>query len=233
MGPDANAPVAVLAALKQEAVALTRLLPADGELWRGVLEDVPVAVALTGVGKVAAAMTAQRLCDLFHPRCFVSMGLAGGIGRDDERGRVVVASAAVQHDFDARPLTREPGVVPGIDSTELAADRRLTELLHESALETLGGRQVAGGVVLTGDQIITSSNARDRVLTQFPRGACFDMETAAIAQVARRNEVPWCGLRIVSDAADESFELNEVLEFGTTTAAGDFEKVIRALLKKL
>jgi hypothetical protein len=38
---------------------------------------------------------------------------------------------------------------------------------------------------------------------------------------------------MTSDAADESFNLEDVLGFGIDTAAGLFEEIIRALLKDL
>jgi nucleoside phosphorylase len=59
------------------------------------------------------------------------------------------------------------------------------------------------------------------------------METAAIAQVARQNGVPWAALRMTSDAADETFNLEEVVRFGIDTAADLFDQVVRAVLKEL
>jgi adenosylhomocysteine nucleosidase len=94
-------------------------------------------------------------------------------------------------------------------------------------------RPVQSGVILTGDQIVTSRETRDRILSDFPDGACFDMETAAIAQVAHQNEVPWAALRMTSDAADETFNLEEVVRFGIDTAADLFDQVVRAVLKVL
>jgi nucleoside phosphorylase len=57
------------------------------------------------------------------------------------------------------------------------------------------------------------------------------METAAIAQVALQNGIPWAALRMTSDAADESFNLDEVIGFGIKTAADLFDRVFGALLK--
>jgi len=103
-----------------------------------------------------------------------------------------------------------------------------------AARRVLGpGRNVVEGLVLTGDQIITSRELRDRILAEHPRGACFDMETAAIAQVARHNSVPWAGMRITSDSADEDFDLDEVIRFGAGSAAETFARVIRAVLEDL
>ena len=57
------------------------------------------------------------------------------------------------------------------------------------------------------------------------------METAAIAQVALQNGIPWAAVRMTSDAADESFNLDEVIGFGVKTAADVFDQIIRAFLK--
>ena len=90
---------------------------------------------------------------------------------------------------------------------------------------------VSFGLILTGDQIVTSSELRDGVAREFPEGACFDMETAAVAQVALQNDIPWAALRMTSDAADESFNLDEVIGFGVKTAADELDQIIRACLK--
>jgi adenosylhomocysteine nucleosidase len=114
----------------------------------------------------------------------------------------------------------------------IPADPALTTMLRQ-ATESVVDESVPSGVVLTGDQIVTSREVRDRILGDFPNGACFDMETAAMAQVARQNGVPWAALRMTSDGADESFSIEEVVGFGTNSAAYLFDRVIRALLKAL
>jgi len=233
-------PFAVLAALDVELAALARHLTKSEpggpglRMWEGELEGRPVALVLTGVGKVAAAMAAQLVCHIREPRCVMSIGLAGGTEGDGARGRLIVASGAAQHDVDARPLTGARGEIAGLGVTIFAADARLAGMLQgaaERVVESPG--RVQSGLVLTGDQIITSQQVRDRIKADFPGGACFDMETAAIAQVAYMNGVPWGGLRVTSDSADESFDLDQVMAFGVHTAADLFERIIRAVLKEL
>ena len=231
----------MIAALEQEAAAIAEHLermdaagPVPHE-WAGEIEGVPVALALAGVGKVAAAACAQHLCDRLRPRCLVSIGLAGAVSPDGRRGHVVVASGAVQHDYDARPLVAAKGMVPGLEEAILAADPELSEKLLFAATRALAASSatIRSGLVLTGDQIITSSGVRDRLAAEFPGAACLDMETAAVALVARLNGVPWSAVRITSDAADESFEVGAVLEFGAATAADLFESIIRSLVSEL
>jgi hypothetical protein len=60
-----------------------------------------------------------------------------------------------------------------------------------------------------------------------------DMETAAVAQVAHQNGVPWSALRVMSDSADESFDLRGVMGFGVSTAADLFESIIQSVVDEL
>ncbi len=230
----------MLAALEVEASALARRLTLSGtktprlRFWQGEIEDHPVLLIVSGVGKVAAAMATQFVCDVHRPRSVLSIGLAGGIESKSARGRLIVASGAAQHDFDARPLTGSRGSIAGLGLTYFPADPNLSQALLRAARRVAGKTALVRlGVVLTGDQIITSREMRDGLLTGFPDGACFDMETAAVAHVAYLNGVPWGGLRVTSDSADESFDLDQVLAFGVHTAGDLFESIIRAVLKEL
>ena len=193
-----------------------------------------MVVVITGVGKVAAALGAQFVCDVFAPRCLLAVGLAGATESDGQRGRLIVASGALQHDVDARPFTAAKGVIPSLGNSVFPADPGLSEKLRHATKSVVGDPQIVrSGVVLTGDQIVTSRVVRDALLADFPDGVCFDMETAAIAQAARQNGVPWAALRITSDAADENFNIGEVLGFSVDTASDLFDQIVRAFLQAL
>ena len=174
---------------------------------------------------MAAALAAQFACDVFRPRAAIVFGLAGATASGVPPGQLIVASGALQHDVDARPLTNARGTIPSLGIAVLPADPMWSEKLGQAT------ENPSIGLILTGDQIVTSREARDRLRRDFPEGACFDMETAAIAQVALQNGIPWAALRMTSDAADESFDLDEVIGFGIKTAADLFDQVMAALLK--
>lgn len=187
-----------------------------------------MVVVVGGVGKVAAALAAQFACDAFKPRCLVAFGLAGALRHGGARGEVVIASGAVQHDIDARPLTAARGVVPSLGLAVLSSDAAVAEKLLVAGKRAVENpRIVRSGLVLTGDQIVTSQKVRDALAEQFPEGACVDMETAAVAQVAHQNGLPWGAVRVTSDAADETFDLEDVINFGVNTASELFARIIR------
>jgi adenosylhomocysteine nucleosidase len=234
----AEHPVALILALELEAQALVRHLTPSTvssprlSIWEGVIEREPVVLVITGVGKVAAALATQYVCDTFGPRSVITIGIAGATDSEAGPGRLIVASGALQHDMDARPFTNARGTIPALGMAVIPSDPTLSEKLRQATESVVDSPQaVRSGVVLTGDQIVASREVRDDILSDFPDGACFDMETAAIAQVAFQNGVPWAALRMTSDAADESFNLEEVIGFGVT-AADQFDRVVRAFLKQ-
>ena len=193
-----------------------------------------MVLVIAGVGKVSAALAAQFTCDTFDPGSFLVVGLAGATDSDGQRGQLIVASGALQHDMDARPFTDARGVIPSLGKAVLASDSTLSERLRHAAESVVSKPgTVRSGIVLTGDQIVTSRVVRDGLAADFPNGVCLDMETAAIAHVAHQNGIPWAALRITSDAADENFNLKDVLGFGVDTAADLFDQIVRAFLRPL
>jgi adenosylhomocysteine nucleosidase len=238
--PSSDQPVAILIALEVEARALVRhlsrstILSPHLSVWEGVVDGARVVLVITGIGKVAAALAAQFVCDVFNPQCLVAVGLAGATRSDGHPGDLIVASGALQHDVDARPLTKGKGTIPSLGMSVIPADPRWSEKVRQATARVVDKPQmVRSGVVLTGDQIVSSLEVRDRLQSDFPEGVCLDMETAAVAQVAHQNGIPWAALRMISDTADEKFNLGEVLGFGGDTAADLFDQIIRAFLRAL
>jgi adenosylhomocysteine nucleosidase len=235
MDPDAH-PAALVVALDEEARGVARHLVLAAvaspplATWTGEIQDMPVVLVVSGVGKVAAALATQFVCDVYQPRFAINFGLAGAAHSDSQRGRLIIASGAVQHDMDARPLTDARGVIPSLGKALLAADETLSKGLRHAAEQATDPEKVASGLVLTGDQIITSRAVREALLRAFPDGLCFDMETAAVAQVAQQNGIPWAALRMTSDAADETFNLDQVISFGINTAADLFDQILGTFL---
>jgi adenosylhomocysteine nucleosidase len=193
-----------------------------------------MVVTVGGVGKVAAALAAQFVYDAFKPRCLVAVGLAGALRDETSRGQVVVASGAAQHDMDGRPLTAARGVIPGLNLSVFSADPPMAEKLLVAAKRSVENPKIVrSGLVLTGDQIVTSRKIRDALVADFPDGMCVDMETAAVAQVAHQNGLPWAAVRVTSDSADETFNLEEVIDFGVRTAGELFARIINESVQDL
>jgi adenosylhomocysteine nucleosidase len=174
-------PIAILSALLQEQQGLMELLHrphkvvhAGRDFWLGELHGRPVVLALSKIGKVAAATTATALIERFGVRRMVFTGVAGGLGKDVNVGDVVVASDFVQHDLDASPLFPRYEV-PLYGRTCFDGDAALTALLFKAASVALGDGGVGGaGSAFPGARVHRGLMPAATVLSQVPasRAAC-------------------------------------------------------------
>ena len=63
------------------------------------------------------------------------------------------------------------------------------------------------GRIASGDQFVAVKELKERIIAN-TQGLCTEMEGAAIAQTAYRNNVPFVILRAISDKADDSAEMD-------------------------
>ena len=190
----------------------------------GRLGGVPVVVAKCGAGKVNAAMCAAAMVLRYAPSLVVSTGVAGGIGPDVKIGDLVVATHAVQYDYDTTAIGEPKAFVSagGTEMVELPTSERHNAILAQYAAEIYSG--VHRGVIATGDRFVADPDFCAALREEFGAVAC-EMETGAIAHVCAANRTAFCGLRAISDNANDDGKV-DFLTFARDSA----EKCI-ALLK--
>ncbi len=200
----------------------------------GTLAGHPVTVVRSGIGKVAAAITAQLLIDRFHVDILINTGMAGGLDSRLAVKDLVVGTAAVHHDFDLTAFGHAPGYLYGDDDTKptaFTADDILVALALEAAAEVLPvGSKAITGLIASGDVFVDDSALKTRIITQFGAAAT-EMEGAAIAQTATDNGVPFLILRTISDLAEHQANVSfDELERYVGQLAED---ITLALLKRM
>lgn len=218
-------PTAILSALAEEQRGLLELLQrpqktrhAGRDFWQGELHGQPVVLALSKIGKVAAATTATALIERFGVGRVVFTGVAGGLGEGVQVGDVVVATDFLQHDLDVSPLFPRYEV-PFYGKARFDGDTALTALLYAAACAALTPAEVGRsvrfpqarvhqGLLASGDRFVSGS-AESLALQAALAGAghavlAVEMEGAAVAQVCLDYGVPFAAMRTISDRADDS-----------------------------
>ena len=199
----------IIGAMEEEVETLLGLMEekresqkAGSRFFDGVLEGLPVTVVQCGVGKVNAALCAQILCDCFGVTHLVNTGIAGSLCADLDIGDLVVSQDAMYHDVDAVAFGYPVGKVPGMDVTAFPADDALIGYAFAAA-EAVNPGHTKIGRVASGDQFVASREVKERII-EITKALCTEMEGAAIAQTAYRNQLPFVILRAISDKADDS-----------------------------
>lgn len=179
---------------------------AGSVFYEGTLEELPVVVVQCGVGKVNAAICAQILCDCFGVTHLVNTGIAGSLCADLDIGDLVVSSDAMYHDFDCVNFGYPYGKVPGMDVISFPADEAMMGYAFAAA-ESVNPGHTKTGRIASGDQFVAVKELKEKIIAN-TQGLCTEMEGAAIAQTAYRNQIPFVILRAISDKADDSAEMD-------------------------
>lgn len=200
----------------------------------GTLGGKEVVVVQSGIGKVAAAITAQMLIDEFAVDGLLNTGMAGGLDPRLAVKDLVIATAALQHDFDITAFGHARGFMYGEDDTKptlFLADETLCEKARKAAAKVLpAGSKAIDGIVASGDIFVDDSVLKAELRDDFGAAAA-EMEGAAIAQTAVANGVPFVILRTISDLAEHQANVSfDELEQYAGTLAGDITVALLASL---
>ncbi|SDO85670.1 adenosylhomocysteine nucleosidase [Rhodoferax sp. OV413] len=245
--------LAILSALAEEQQGIfeqlqqpRRVQHAGRAFGLGIWHGQPVVLALSRIGKVAAATTATALIEKFGVDRIVFTGVAGGVGEGVQVGDVVVASGFVQHDMDAAPLfpTFE---VPLYGRARFDCDPALTTMLLEatragvssaSGLFSLNHRlpQVHHGLVASGDRFVSAATEVQRLQAALRAGGfealAVEMEGAAVAQVCHDYGIPFAVVRTISDRADDTAHV-DFPSFVSTVASRYAQAILAEFVQRL
>lgn len=258
-GTSRSKTIGVLSAMPAELEHLKAQITNPQEVEQGIIKGSigshTIYATLSGIGKVNASSTAQKLISEFNTDIILFSGVAGGINPDYNVGDVVLASQAFQHDFGhlgeefkmhAVGTLPEVGIGTGEESSyfdlNVFWNADILSNLKNEAIEfskSFSSVQVNGkgylpafkidGIVATGDQFIANDAKKKYLWTQ--KADIVEMEGAAVAQVALKNKIPCMIIRSVSDKAGEDANVNFQIFFATV-AKNNAELVIH-LLKKI
>lgn len=171
--------VGVVCALRSEARHLGRTLSRDAEVETLAGERL---LTVTGMGGRAAAAGAEALVGA-GAAALLSFGLAGGLDPRLPAGQIFLADE-----------------ITAPDGSLLVSDAAWREDLRASLL---GHAAVACGRLVSSVAVVASVAAKAELYRATGAGAV-DMESAAIAGVARRRAVPFLAVRVIIDRAGDA-----------------------------
>lgn len=196
------------------------------EYHKGTLAGKQVVVCCAGMGKANAAATTQVLITKFGAEKIIFSGIAGNMTSKIGIGDVVVGKTVVYHDAQddmiaqSAPFTAE---YPGDEEMVKAA---------MAACEATGVKAIAGKIA-TGDQFVGDSATKAAIAARV-NPDCVEMEGAAVAQIAAKNNVPCVVLRAMSDNADEAgHEVLVIKKFSISEYVTTATRIVARMLERL
>ncbi|MFQ5787725.1 MAG: 5'-methylthioadenosine/S-adenosylhomocysteine nucleosidase [Thermodesulfobacteriota bacterium] len=198
--------IAVLCAIRQEIRPLITCMNIHEKFdidevlfFRGDINGLPLVLVQGGVGRNNAVKAANCLLESIKIDLLISAGVAGGIRHGLNVGDLVVAESvghSKQCDFDSEVLQLESDYVCNKEVFQLA--RQLSNGMEA---------KFHFGSLLTVDKVISSANTKKRIGEQNSFLAV-EMESAAVAEVAKRKGVEFAAIRSISDDIDDDLQLD-------------------------
>ena len=185
--------------LLEKAENLKEFKLADKTAYSCTLNGKDAVIAISGIGKVSAALTTQLLIDNYKPEYILNFGTCGGMNSSVKILNYYVVEKCCQFDFDLRELDGVPlGYIQEYDTVFFPAKTDGLEFLEKSVL--------ASADRFTND--INDINAINDMGCSLR-----DMEGGAIAQVCKSNNVPLIMIKGITDVygnqtAQEQFDKN-------------------------
>jgi adenosylhomocysteine nucleosidase len=190
--------IVILAAMPEEIKSY------DKEIKNGRWHGHEVFVTLTGVGKVLAAATTQKMILEKKPDYILFTGLAGALSSDAGLGDIAVVEYAIDAELDCtrwmghlqlgeQPFSGERIFHSNPKLVKIALDGRAKYRVYPSYIATTS-------VFMDNPyklKFIRDTAQKLKIDQRVPDA--IDMETSAVLQVAAKNKVPCLVIRAISD----------------------------------
>ena len=212
----------IICALKAEAKPFIKAIKKskttrNGKLktYHGTIDNFEVVIACCGVGLETAAASTQTLIDNYEITRIIMSGTAGGIGKKIDIGHTIVSTELLYHDNS--------------NDEVFIADSGLLESFKNAVKKNPPVHKVHFGRISSGGKFITGDTFASIAKKYNP--LCVDMETAAVAEVCNKNNIPFIAVRSVTDTREKS-GMFTFFRYMSSSAKNSFI-VVKKLLSEL
>ncbi|OUP07290.1 5'-methylthioadenosine/S-adenosylhomocysteine nucleosidase [Collinsella sp. An2] len=219
-----------------------------------------IVATTAGMGTVNVAAATQHLISVYGANAVIFSGIAGGLNPALHIGDVVVGECLRYIDTDTALIAESAPHMEEFASSDFLVDLAEEALvahgfvnaaLGEEASETgSDARAVADatlfrrnnpdadphrylrGTIATGNRFITGDGLRAAVVAA-TQADCAEMEGAAVAHIAAKNQVDCLVLRAISDNCDEAYDALCEREFDLDEYAKTASDLTLSIIRRL
>lgn len=188
---------------------------------QSLFNDEMVMVQKCGIGKVNAALGAQRMIYEFHPDIIISSGCAGGNGDDIQIQDVVVSAQLAYHDVYCGKAIDDTTIYGQVQGLPARFEPSPELIAKATALDC--GVTIHPGLIVTGDWFVDSKEKMREIIAHFPDAKAVDMESCAIAQACYIHQTPFISFRVVSDIPLRDTDASQYHNFWDSIAEHSFQ----------
>jgi len=198
-----------------------------------------IFVANSGLGTVNAALTTAILSRKLKIDAILLLGVGGALHTSLDVGDVVVADKVIQHDSFISSDDGSQLMAPGALFLSVSAEERQSPVMFsnpvlvdwlKSRLSTLYPAGTYSGTLLSGNEFVGSAERKREIASIEENVYMVDMESAGIAQIAQKLNIPFVAAKTVADRMSQngtiSNDYKKFLQSASNHAAEIFKIVV-------
>lgn len=191
---------------------------ADKPAYLGTVNGADCILAISGIGKVSAALTTQIIIDKYSPSYIINFGTCGGMNNSVEIKKYYAIEKCCQYDFDLRELDGVPlGYIQEYDTAFFT--------------NCLDGTDNLGKSILASADRFTNKECDINTINEIGCSLC-DMEGGAISQVCTSNNVKLVMIKGITDVQGSGTAPEQFFKNLMDVSQG-FAEVIPPIIEKL
>jgi len=171
------------------------------DFYTGTLNNKDIVLCQSGIGKVQSAHATTLLIHIFKVTAIIFTGVAGAIKSSLNINDLVIGSNFLYHDFDATALGYKMTEIPDNSCSLFPSNSIISNAIIKITKSLFGEETVYQGTIISGDQFIASYD-KIKVFDDIYNAYAVDMESAAVAHIAYKSNIPCCIIRSISDKAN-------------------------------
>nr|BET44876.1 MAG: 5'-methylthioadenosine/S-adenosylhomocysteine nucleosidase [Candidatus Aschnera chinzeii] len=198
--------IAIIGAMKDEINLLDNIITnkiysyiGNYQIIYGKCNNFHIALLLSGIGKVSAAISTTILIEKFSPTVIINVGCAGSLTSKLKIGDIAISTHTCYYDVDLSIFGYHLGQVPECPLL-FNANAKLVKLI-QLCIQKLQYNYLTG-TICTGDKFLIDINNTRYINKMNIIPIAVDMEGAAISHVCYRFNIPFIVLRVISDVVN-------------------------------
>ena len=170
-----------------------------------------IVLAKSNEGKVNSAMCTQTMILKYEIDLVINVGVAGSLTDKLNIGGIALTSRTVEYDFDTTALGYDLGYTFGVGSVYVNCAKELVECIRNVSSKMYN---TVCGTILSSDKFVSDESTKKFLKENFEDCIAVDMETASINHVCSLNNIPFCGIRAISDST-QAIEYRKFVNIAT------------------
>lgn len=227
--------IGIIGAIHQETEILKTIINpyiekkiSNFKIYMGNFKNNDIFLIKSGIGKVSASIATMILINACRPDLIINSGSSGSLNSSLKIGDIIVPEKTCYYDVDLTNFGYTLGQVPKYPK-EFIINNKIYNFCKKNAFKY--ELKFIKGLLISGDSFIRK-NSRIKILKdQFPFAIAVEMESAAIAQICYKFDIPLIVIKSISDLSNNHATYN--FKENISIASFQCSKFVKIILENL